>query len=130
MEHKYKVWSPEKKRMYLPNPGCDILIRIDGKKFVQIDIAENSGLAPADDELIFLDYIGLKDKNRKEICRGDILRYFFPGSGPEHVYLVEWKEIRDGFAVMGVGYDWHQADTDTCEIIGNVYENPELLEAN
>jgi len=64
---------------------------------------------------------GLKDKNGKLIFEGDIVRI-----GVEK-YLVE--SLQDFFESKGLkegefGEDW---SCDNFEIIGNIYENPELL---
>ena len=71
------------------------------------------------------EYTGLKDKNGMEIFEGDVLRYETTQglSGPEHTWhgplVVEWKS-----------YGWQPffgQMPERCEIIGNIYENPELL---
>jgi len=70
-------------------------------------------------------YTGLHDKNGKEIYEGDILEYH-DGTGVRDRDKVEW--LIDG---------WYCAQPmhtlflhKYWEIIGNIYENPELLEAD
>lgn len=66
---------------------------------------------------------GLKDKNGKEIYEGDLLR----NGGNHSAGQVSWSE--KGFWGVGPYYvPLHQYSGDTKEVIGNIYENPELLE--
>lgn len=65
-------------------------------------------------EYIFMLYTGLKDKNDREIYKGDVLQ--FPDG--ERVQVI-WMEYPAAFSPM----DLHQAS----EIIGNIWENPDLI---
>ena len=78
---------------------------------------------------------GLLDKNGKEIFEGDIVE-FEDADDIENVYInqgvIEW--CQGGFTVSNrttVTMD-DLLDEDTLEvtIIGNIYENPELVEVN
>jgi hypothetical protein len=80
--------------------------------------------------MIPMQYTGLKDKNGKEIYEGDIVN-----NGPLAPAWVEWLEEGAGFIFREVGSDeWWSPNGFSLvtefawEIIGNIYENPELLE--
>lgn len=69
-----------------------------------------------------MQYIGLKDKNGKEIYEGDILSFgIYENEDRRLVVKFEKLEI-DDFVIYG--YD---GQFEYGEIIGNIYENPELI---
>ena len=76
-----------------------------------------------------MQYTGLKDKNGKEIYEGDILEFDAEEWGSpdekDRRWAVEWDAV-DGCWQTGGG------TTSECsawkEVIGNIHENPELIE--
>lgn len=81
---------------------------------------------------------GLKDKDGKEIYEGDIIKIDAVGIYKEGIGKIIWKEWESTndlkFNWMRVQAGWtietkcHQIWTErTIEIIGNIYENPELI---
>lgn len=70
-----------------------------------------------------MQYTGLKDKNGKEIYEGDILEYTTEISSKKTIGKVEFY---NGCFVVGRPKDYIYI-IDNIEIIGNIYENPELL---
>lgn len=73
--------------------------------------------------VIISQFTGLLDKNGKEIYEGDIVR-----DGVVEFKFGKWLIVnkRDDLKTK-ILYDAIH-DTDKQEIIGNIYENPELLE--
>jgi uncharacterized phage protein (TIGR01671 family) len=82
-----------------------------------------------------MEYTGLNDKNGKEIYEGDIVKakrkvhnwetYEDKNTIRECVNYITYCE--DRFGVMGYACDGLKT-WDEIEVIGNIYENPELLE--
>jgi len=75
--------------------------------------------------VVVMQFTGLLDKNGKEIYEGDIVREFWNGNpDPCCVQVVEWDDNESsGPRVVG----FYLQDGDEYEVIGNIYENPELL---
>jgi len=82
---------------------------------------------------IVMQYTGLRDKNNKNIYEGDILLGRFDINKVEdHIFLSLSKEERkNGSKIYKVDdlIDFYRAyiPFDNIEVIGNIYENPELL---
>ncbi len=74
-------------------------------------------------ELVFEQYTGLLDKNAKEIYEGDILK------NPDRYFEVKIKNV-ECKSWVDYGYpDIHNFPCNNwCEIVGNLYENPKLLQ--
>ena len=76
---------------------------------------------------------GLRDKDEREIYEGDIVRHVFRKThGFDHIGVVEWAKLRGGFIVRIKDWpdDLWQDSLPCWEIIGNIHDNPELLEAS
>ena len=77
-----------------------------------------------------MQYTGLKDKNGKEIYEGDVVRA--RSKYIDAVYVVYWEarscQFRCYSPKSGKQYDKTHDMLWADEVIGNIYENPELLE--
>lgn len=125
---KFRVWMKSLKWM------CDVTNISFDSKFVDIcqqgDTERYTEMSVEFDEITLMQSTGLFDRNGKEIFEGDILDYRgrkalvrWHGSYASFIYRfvdephkqkAEWKPLY--LAYM------------KCEIIGNIYENPEFLE--
>ena len=69
-------------------------------------------------------YIGLTDKNGTKIFDGDIVKGTFLGFPipiKDYVFSIVWQEDVTGYRANYF---------ENVEVIGNIYDNPELLETN
>ena len=98
--------------------------------------------SPYEDFVVLMESTGLLDKNKKEIWEGDIVRYAFDwdysdkemkvrefkkGKKHSQVARVDWEGGEYAHFVTNP-YRMNLAPTmHLTEIIGNVFENPELL---
>lgn len=83
------------------------------------------------DEVEFIYGTGIKDKNGKEIEHGDILKTEFAGILP-----IKFHNVYGFYAVKKDDKYWFAEETEDevnetlskTEVIGNIYENKDLLE--
>lgn len=90
------------------------------------DYEETEMSAPYGTRFKLMQYTGLKDKNGKEIYEGDILKDEF-----ERVDLVYWIESEARFTLRQKNRKTEYFTVVSHlseEVIGNIYENPELWE--
>lgn len=120
---KFRVWDKTDKEMYLVD-----VINFNRGEFESI--GDGITFLREADEVILMQSTGLFDKNGQEVFVGDIIKC--TRGCPHEVYLE--KEYGGTFVggmpaiyLKGIreGYAW----TGDEEIIGNVYQNPEFLEA-
>ena len=126
MKPKFRAWTEEGKAMYYdvyPFRDDALLLSYDGFAFDEV---------PASD-FIVMRPTGLEDKHGSEIFEGDIVKYeagcntfteevvydiFFAGFGVKDA---------DANIIFTFGELAEDVDLSSLEVIGNKYENPELL---
>ena len=125
MEHKFRAWDTT----------------TDNTRMINWDELQTfpiySVFIPLSRELHLMQFTGLKDKNGKEIYEGDTAKVILPMGGfwgdikTYKIGFVKWNEDRCRFMVE---WRWsknqHHIDLNCdldIEVIGNIYENPELL---
>ena len=120
---KFRIWDAETKSLMSPETNTNFVVDEKG----------NLRFFFLDGECEITQFTGLKDKNGKEIFEGDILkdinkviwevRYELNEFG---IYATTSEFIKA--VEMGEKYEcfnWWEG----CEVIGNKFENPELLDA-
>lgn len=115
-EIKFRAWSTKHKIMF-PHESFD-------------EETDLSMLNDEESDVVYMQFTGLHDKNGKEIYEGDIVRWHVNGITRDGIvdYVDEaacfdMKNLNDDFYVCN---DWFRGEY---EVLGNIYENPELLEA-
>ena len=124
---KFRAWDDWRKRMSIVDR-----IYIDTKG---VRLYDDFGEYWRDfRDVILMQSTGLFDKNGQEIFEGDVVRQVRTQSTTENEIIVGIVTMIEGaWLIMNdseqlASYLW--SETDTNEIIGNIYENPELMKVD
>jgi uncharacterized phage protein (TIGR01671 family) len=91
------------------------------------------------DEIKIMQYTGLKDRNYRGIWEGDIVSWYHNGIKQTVNGQIVWEDISasyryytklpiGGAIIRDLGYYLNKEPVDiNIQVIGNIYENPELL---
>lgn len=127
-EIKFRCWDKENKEMldveYLHWDDCTGEFSIRTTMYSDYFDTE---------DMILMQYIGLKDENGKEVYEGDILEKIYTDYNDKELF-------REKYLVQNNICGWELRNLKKpkshrsfqllkgCKIIGNIYKNPELLE--
>ena len=124
-EIKFRAWDKDEKKMLYHDTMWASIGGGENNEdnFVRVGI---NTLVP---DAILMQYTGLHDKNGKEIYEGDVVKFiteFTPRIG-----TVEWDDEYSRFAVAyktaWIDFEGINKGEKGIEVIGNIYENHELL---
>ena len=117
-EIKFRAWFKPLKRMYIVRE-----LKFERNGNIVVITNHNGGTAPINYEL--MQFTGLKDKKGKEIYEGDIV--MVDGRRCKIIFrlgefTMQQESNKNAYYCIGYHSD--------CEVIGNIYENPELLKGS
>lgn len=82
-----------------------------------------------DKDFVFMQFTGLLDKNGTEIYEGDIVKNI-NSFAKDRPYEIKWNQELCRWSAHNDKDPWsmfYRNDEGTCEVIGNIYENPDLI---
>jgi len=123
-EIKFRAWQTHHKEMYQPFVGYiefpDIVVGFDDGD-LRLEGEKN---------VILMQTTGLKDKNGKEIYEGDVLKIETKEVSSFRGYIF-YDDKKSGFQFYDLvdkqSYTIFNIDKESFEVIGNIWQNPELL---
>ena len=120
-EIKFRAWIKKESRM------TEVGVLSQNGKSITVDDSDMDGTYNrhvGGNKFELMQFTGLKDKNGKEIYEGDIVNHIYH----HQKAVIEW--INCGLMMKysdGLKDSMFAIDMEHIEIIGNIYENPELL---
>lgn len=121
---KFRAWNKEFKNMIYTDD--DLLVCVSNNGIELTDISETIGVSDGDiKDFELMQSTGLKDKNGTEIYEGDIVKNIY-----DEFYVIKWFDAAFHLEEKyNGGFDCLELYSgDNHKVMGNIYENPELLE--
>ncbi len=127
---KFRAWDNVAFEMYYPGEEENIVFALEDNGIVATDITQEEEEFQTLHHLEYMQFTGQKDNiNDTPIYEGDVVKgkYWLDGKSYRFIGSVEYIGI--GFKASGVKqYEGINVEFNpTFEVIGNIYENPELL---
>jgi uncharacterized phage protein (TIGR01671 family) len=127
-EIKFRAWDKIEERLWYTGFSISCTGGIARGNAISVD--------DINDRLEVMEFTGLKDKNGKEIYEGDIVNAIAEEEFSDHTTIGdiisnenydfgEWQVRQNKQYSHGLGLSW--GAWESIEVIGNIYENPELL---
>lgn len=114
---KFRAWNKLTEQMVTDEA---VFIDTDGS----IEVGGYSTIDEEGGSIVVMQYTGLTDRNNVEVFEGDVMQHKreVERNGKKHTLIktweIKWLEHIAGFDIGGSAVG---------EVIGNIYENPELL---
>lgn len=116
-EIKFRIWDKVNKAMVK-------VVEMDFFRRRMYFTADNKYYSERSlDDVILMQYTGLKDKNREEVYEGDIVKNDYRGIGTVSICETDAYLVKNNLKQI-----CYPLQNVKVEVIGNIYENPELLE--
>lgn len=124
---KFRIWDNGRKE-WVHGPGHEVNlfgeIIICGE-LLRRDYDDTHVSLDDINDMVALQFCGLHDKKDTEIYDGDVLQYSL---GNE--WVMKYRDTRfHAVRICDGATTYHKAFLKKCEIIGNIYSNPELPKA-
>ena len=113
---KFRGWNEVKEKM------------LNWNELLDTNLKNIFTMQKKDTGIILMQYTGLKDKNGKQIYEGDIVKvHYIGGNGVENDKVIFYR----GTFCVDYSEDYKPLLNEInhcCEVIGNIYDNSDLLE--
>ena len=142
---KFRAWDKKTKSFI---NDCDIVLDLISGKVYAGDIGLTDSINDVTDQIVLMQSTGFKDNNDTEVFEGDVINihWFYADFDPVELGAFENEEYAERVIVKkefgSFGFWWEEADSwvdlatlamsarldeESFEILGNIYENAELL---
>lgn len=130
---KFRAWMPSLQWM------CEVTAILFDEKSIDVYKTDDTGrvteMNVRQNEAVLMQSTGIKDKNGVEIFEGDVA---VMDGWRRQVVTFGTQEVEEEFGSVRIyrgfnlylGGGYPNAVMSTFEVIGNIYENPELVEAD